>query len=154
MKISKLGLELIKLHEAFRSKPYLCPAKVPTIGYGSTFYEDGTKVKLSDAPISKEMATIIMSHYINEKIIPTIQRTVKIALTQNEIDSLCSFIYNLGETNFITSTLLKKINQNIKGAEIERQFLKWNKANVSGKLIPLKGLTKRRKQEYELFNSI
>lgn len=154
MKISKSGLELIKLHESFRSKPYLCPAKIPTIGYGSTFYEDGSKVTLKDTPITKERATIIMSHYINEKIIPTLKRTVNIVLTQNEIDALCSFIYNLGETNFIGSTLLKKINSNAKGEEIEKQFMKWNKANVSGKLIPLRGLTKRRKQEYDLFNSI
>ena len=55
MKITKASnnlIELIKKFEGFSAKPYLCPAKVVTIGYGNTFYADGTKVKLTDAPIN------------------------------------------------------------------------------------------------------
>ena len=48
MKISENGLNLIKEFEGFSSKPYLCPAKIPTIGYGATFYKDGKKVTLQD----------------------------------------------------------------------------------------------------------
>ena len=44
MKISPRGLELIKDFEGFSSTAYLCPAKIPTIGYGSTYYPDGKKV--------------------------------------------------------------------------------------------------------------
>jgi len=44
MKIDTVGLDLIKKFEGFSSKPYLCPAGIPTIGYGNTYYEDGTKV--------------------------------------------------------------------------------------------------------------
>ena len=46
MRISEKGLNLIKKYEGFSSKPYMCPANVPTIGYGSTYYPNGTKVKI------------------------------------------------------------------------------------------------------------
>ena len=48
MKISPRGLELIKDFEGFSSTSYLCVAKIPTIGFGNTFYEDGRKVKLGE----------------------------------------------------------------------------------------------------------
>ena len=54
------GLELIKRYEGFRAKPYLCPAGVPTIGYGVTVYPDGTKVTLQDPPITQAKAPAIM----------------------------------------------------------------------------------------------
>lgn len=66
MKITKIGakgLNLIKDFEGLRLKPYLCSASVPTIGYGNTFYEDGTKVKLTDKPITNERA-IELLHFI------------------------------------------------------------------------------------------
>lgn len=44
MKTSKKGLDIIKKYEGFRNAPYLCPANVPTIGFGSTFYEDGSRI--------------------------------------------------------------------------------------------------------------
>ncbi len=53
MKITKAsdkGIDLIKSFEGFSSKPYLCPAKIPTIGYGATFYPDGKKVTMKDSP--------------------------------------------------------------------------------------------------------
>ena len=56
MRLSQKGLDLIKHFEGFRSVPYLCSAGVPTIGYGSTYYANGTRVKLSDSPISEDWA--------------------------------------------------------------------------------------------------
>jgi lysozyme len=59
MKVSEQGLKLIKKHEGYSAKPYLCPAKIPTIGYGNTFYPDGTKVTMQDKPLSKEVADLL-----------------------------------------------------------------------------------------------
>ena len=56
MKTGLNGIELIKKYEGFRSEPYKCPADVPTIGYGATYYPGGILVKMSDAPITKEFA--------------------------------------------------------------------------------------------------
>ena len=146
--ISEEGLELIKKHEAFRSCPYLCPAGKPTIGYGNTFYRDGTKVTMNDKCITEEEATELLKD-ISKKFESFINRKVKKTILQNQFDALVSFVYNVGTGNFENSTLLKKININPNDPDISYQFSRWNKAG--GKV--LKGLTKRRKEEAELYFS-
>lgn len=145
MYIDDNGINLIKKFEGFRSKPYLCPAGVPTIGYGSTRYADGRKVTLQDTPISEEVATQLLldtlasyEKCVNEK--------VKVRLSHNEFDALVSFTYNVGVGNFSSSTLLKKLNAGDRQGAAD-QLLRWNKAG--GKVLA--GLTKRRKAERDLF---
>ena len=62
--ISQEAVDLIKHFEGLRLTPYLCSAGVPTIGYGSTFYEDGRKVSLQDPPITKERAEELLQFKI------------------------------------------------------------------------------------------
>jgi lysozyme len=147
-KISNLGLELIKKYEGFKAKAYLCPANVPTIGYGSTYYEDGTKVKLTDSPITQERATELL-----EALLVSYERSVDSycvdTINQNQFDALCSFAYNCGVGNLKSSTLLKKVNKNPNDPTIKDEFLKWNKGG--GKV--LSGLTKRRIEEAQLYFS-
>lgn len=147
-KISNLGLELIKKYEGFKAKAYLCPANVITIGYGSTYYEDGTKVKLTDSPITKERATELL-----EALLVSYERSVDSycvdTINQNQFDSLCSFAYNCGVGNLKSSTLLKKVNKNPNDLTIKDEFLKWNKGG--GKVLT--GLTKRRIEEAQLYFS-
>lgn len=147
-KISNLGLELIKKYEGFKAKAYLCPANVPTIGYGSTYYQDGTKVKLTDPPITQERATELL-----EALLVSYERSVDSycvdTINQNQFDALCSFAYNCGVGNLKSSTLLKKVNKNPNDATIKDEFLKWNKGG--GKV--LSGLTKRRIEEAQLYFS-
>lgn len=146
MKISENGLELIKQFEGFSSSPYLCPAKIPTIGYGSTYYEDGTKVTLKDKPITEERATELLEFIANKTFSKNINKVVKVPLNQNQFDALVSFAYNIGNKNFNWSTLLKKLNlSDYIGASLE--FGRWNQAN--GKI--LNGLVLRRQKEKELF---
>jgi len=138
--ISQEGLDLIKKYEGFRSEAYLCPAKVWTIGYGST-----KGVKKGDR-ITRDKGEDRLNQYIDENVETVIEKYVKVPLNQNQFDALGSFIYNLGETHFKDSTLLKKLNkEDYEGAVNE--FKRWNKSN--GK--PLKGLTRRRAEEAELF---
>lgn len=67
---------------------------------------------------------------------------IKVPLSPYEEVAYTSFVWNLGETNFKNSTLLKKLNQgDHEGACNE--LLKWNQAG--GKVV--KGLTNRRIQE-------
>jgi len=147
-KISNLGLELIKKYEGFKAKAYLCPAKVITIGYGSTYYEDGTKVKLTDSPITQERATELLM-----ALLVPFERAVDSycvdTINQNQFDALCSFVYNCGSNALKTSTLLKKVNKNPNDPTIKDEFLKWNKGG--GKV--LSGLTKRRIEEAQLYFS-
>ena len=148
MKISNLGLELIKEFEGFSANAYLCPAKIPTIGYGNTFYSDGRKVKLGEQ-ISKTDALELLEKVVNKDFADKIFPAIKVPVAQNQFDAMCSLAYNIGTGSFLKSTLLKKVNAgDFIGASEE--FLKWNKSG--GK--ELLGLTRRRKREQDLFKMI
>lgn len=141
------SIDIIKEFEGFSSKPYLCPAGVPTIGYGSTRYADGTKVKLTDKPITKEEAHRLLFDTLGQYE-NAIHKNVYAPITQNMFDALVSFTYNVGVGNFKNSTLLKKLNKaDYHGAATE--LLRWNKAG--GKVLA--GLTRRREAERKLFLS-
>lgn len=150
MKITKIGpngLALIKQFEGFKSKAYLCPANVPTIGYGSTRYADGRKVTLKDPDITKEQGEQLLL-----KTLSTYEEAVDAfcidTITQNQFDALVSFAYNLGPAALKGSTLLKLINANPNNViPIVQNFNKW--VNAGGKV--LQGLVKRRQAEAELF---
>lgn len=147
-KVSSKGLDIIKKYEGFSSKPYLCPAHVPTIGYGSTYYEDGSKVKLTDSPITQERATELL-----EALLVSFERAVDSYCTdtinQNQFDALVSFAYNCGVGNLKSSTLLRKVNVNPDNPTIKDEFLKWTKGG--GKT--LSGLVRRRTEEAQLYFS-
>ena len=151
MKITKIGtkgLDLIKSFEGLKLKPYLCPANVPTVGYGSTFYENDKKVKLTDPSITEQRASELLLDSLRgfERYVDSYCRD---DINQNQFDALVSFCYNLGPANLKSSTLLKKANVNPNDPTIAQEFLKWNKAG--GKA--LKGLTKRRQAESDLYFS-
>lgn len=146
-KTSAKGLKLIQEFEGFRTKPYLCSAGVPTIGWGSTRYEDGTAVKLSDKAITKERADQMLYNDL-KSFERTVNSSVKVPITQNQFDALVCFTYNVGSNAFKTSTMLKLINAK-KYKEAALQFARWNKAG--GKEVA--GLTRRRLAESTLFNS-
>lgn len=146
MRISQRGVNLIKKFEGFRAKPYLCSAGVATIGYGSTYYENGVRVKLTDPPIDRvwaeQLLRNVLVHYERE-----VDAVTTDLITQNQFDALTSFTYNVGVTNFRKSTLLQLINSNYRDPKIRTQFLRWDKAG--GRVI--EGLKKRREIEANLY---
>lgn len=150
MKVSKKGLDLIKKYEGFRNAAYLCPANVATIGFGSTFYEDGSSVTLQDEPITRARAEQLLKNVLN-KFEEEVNYSVTTKINQNQFDALVSFIYNIGTINYLCSTLLKRINKNPNDENISFQFKRWNKARVNGKLTVLKGLKRRRNEEAFLY---
>lgn len=147
MQVSKKGIDLIAEFEGFVSKPYLDQIGIPTIGYGNTFYLNGKKVTLNDAPISEIEARKLLSIVAN-KFGQQVQEVTR-ELNQNQFDAVVSFVYNVGIGNYRKSTLLKKINANPCDESIAYEFSRWNKAG--GKV--LSGLVKRRKKEAELYFS-
>lgn len=145
MKTSDKGLSLIKSFEGFRAKPYLCPAGVPTIGYGATYYPDGRRVTMQDKPVSEADATDMLRSML-ASYEAGVSRYVQVPLTQGQFDALVSFAYNLGLSALKNSTLLRLVNaRDYAGAAA--QFARWNKAG--GKVLP--GLTRRREAERKLF---
>ncbi len=148
MHLSQNGLALIKKFEGFRANPYLCSAGIPTIGYGSTYYENGVRVKLSDSPISEEWAEELLKKNVVHYDV-AVNSLTRDDITQNQYDALVSFAYNVGVTNFKNSTLLKRVNANPKDPNITNQFMKWIRAG--GRVV--KGLILRRREEAQLYFS-
>lgn len=147
-KASQKGLDLIKRFEGLELKPYKCPAGIPTIGYGNTYYPSGAKVKLTDPAITEIVAEALLKFLLGsyEKDVDSFCRD---DINQNQFDALTSFAYNCGPRNLKSSTLLKKVNANPNDPTIKAEFLKWNKAN--GRVLA--GLTKRRQAEADLYFS-
>lgn len=145
MRTSPDGLAIITDSEGLMLKPYLCPARVPTIGYGATYYEDGRAVRLSDPPISRSRAEQLLCATL-VRYEDAVTRYVRVPIDQHQFDALVSFAYNVGNEALRTSTLLRKLNAgDTEGAANE--FLRWNRGG--GRVLP--GLDKRRRRERALF---
>jgi lysozyme len=148
MRLDSKGYELIKTFEGLSLNPYLCSAKVPTIGYGNTFYTNGVKVTMSDAPITQEKANEMLK-VIADSFALKVSKIVPSGLTQNQFNALVSFAFNLGVQALTNSTLLRLVKINPNDGNIAKQFLRWNQAG--GKVVD--GLTKRRIKESALYFS-
>jgi lysozyme len=145
MKLNKAGSDLIKEFEGCKLKSYQCSAKKWTIGYGNTFYEDGSPV-LPGHAITQEKADQLFELIAND-FAAKVAKLVTSIVTLNQFAALVSFAYNCGIANLQKSTLLKKVNANPNDPTIRAEFIKWNKA--MGKV--LLGLTRRREAEANLY---
>jgi len=139
---------LCLVFEGMYLKPYLCPANVPTIGVGATFYEDHTRVTLADPPITRERAMELLDWELN-KCLP---RVLSLCPTLREwgekpTGAILDFAFNCGTGALASSTLRKRINAgDVDGAKVE--LMKWVRGG--GRVLP--GLVKRRAAEVALLN--
>jgi lysozyme len=142
----QVAAELCKQFEGFRAKPYLCPAGIPTIGYGSTYYADGRKVTLQDEPIEEPEAEKLLMHELETTYLPGVLRNCPgLAADERKLNAIVDFAYNLGVGRLQTSTLKRKINaQDWEGAQ--EQLMLWVRGG--GKVLP--GLVRRRTAESAL----
>lgn len=133
-------IDLIKRFEGCQLKPYKCPAGVWTIGYGST-----KGITENTPAITQEQADRLLAKDM-QWAVNAVNQKVNVDLTQNEFDSLVSFVFNIGAAAFVGSTLYKKLRmEDYYGAAEE--FPKW--CHAGGKV--LQGLVTRREAEKELF---
>lgn len=154
--LSKVGADMMKRYEGFKSAPYIDMVGKATIGYGNTYYPDGRKVKMTDAHLTEPQAAKLKQDIINLDFASGVNKLFadEIAsgkLNQNMFDALVSLAYNIGitalsQSNSITGNIHKG---NYKAAA--DGFLKYNNGRVNGNLKPIKGLTRRRTEERELF---
>ena len=145
MRPSENCLNLVKHAEGFSSRPYLCPAGKPTIGYGATHYPDGHSVSLHDDPISETEASLMLSAMLDDYA-AAIAGLIHVPLAQGQFDALVDFAYNCGVSNLAGSTLLKFVNAG-NFALAAAEFGKWT--HGGGKELP--GLVARRAAERKLF---
>lgn len=148
MKLDDSGYKLIQGFEGLSLVPYLCKAKVATIGWGNVFYPSGIKVTMQDKPISLATASW-MFRTIADRFAVDVDKLIKANINQNQFNALVSIAYNIGIAGLAKSTLLKKVNINPSDPTIVNEFAKWNK--VGGKVV--NGLTKRRAIEAKLYFS-
>ena len=136
------AVTLIKRFEGFRPGVYMDMVGKATVGYGHLI-----KAGEEFGILTEEDATNLLKTDL-EKASACISKLCKVDLTQNQFDSLCSFVFNLGCMALQNSTLLRMLNQgDYVGAGNE--FLKWDHAG--GKEV--QGLLNRRIAERELFNA-
>lgn len=142
--ISEYGYSIIRESEGFEAKAYKDTGGVWTIGYGTIKYPNGTRVKSGDT-CTKGQAELWL---INDCkwVDACLDKHVKVKINQNQFDALASFVYNIGETAFVKSTMLTLINQS-KFDLAAAQFDRWIYDN--GKVI--NGLKNRRAKEKQLF---
>ena len=136
---------LARRFEGCYLRPYLCPAGVPTIGYGATYYEDGRRVTLHDAPITRERAEALLIWMVRTKYLPAVLKLCPGADTPERLAALIDFAFNLGAGNLKASTLRKRVNAG-RWDDVPAELRKWNKAG--GRV--LRGLTIRRAAEASL----
>lgn len=91
-------LDIIAEFEGFRPTPYLCPAGVPTIGYGATYYEDGRKVSMSDSAITEPQGKRMLEAMVEKDFWGVLTNTIPDwdEMNDNQRSALTSFAYNLG----------------------------------------------------------
>lgn len=143
-----VSVALCKQFEGLYLKPYLCPAGVPTIGYGSTRYESGRKVTLNDSAITIERAEQLLLHdlrFASDAVSRLCPRFFAWSLaegTWRAFNAITSFTYNLGPGRLQSSTLRRKLEaHDFDGAK--DQLMLWVRGG--GRVLP--GLVKRRKAE-------
>ena len=142
----ELAAALCRQFEGYRAKPYLCPAGVATIGYGSTYYADKRTVTLEDAPMDEPTARALLMIELEHTYLPGVLRNCPGLITDvRKCNAIVDFCYNLGTGRLQTSTLKRKINAGDWEGAAE-QLMLWTKGG--GKVLP--GLLKRRQAECAL----
>lgn len=169
MKTSDKGIDLIKRFETLHDgdlhqiglQPKMCPAGYWTEGWGRLVLDSsGNKIagienKDKAYRYSKIKTEAQADIALREDLIQreSMVNSLRLPFNQNQFDALVSFVYNVGFANLKTSTLLRKMRSNLNDESIRKEFAKWNKATVDGVFQPLRGLTRRRAEEAELYFS-
>ena len=137
--MNEAGLQLLKEFEGFRSNAYLCPAGVPTIGFGFTL---GVKLgdKITKAQAEKRLKQELRAYE------DAVLKACSIEPNENELAAMTCLAWNIGISGFQKSSVIKAHNRGDHQAAA-RAFSLWNKAGG----VVYAGLTRRRAAEAALY---
>lgn len=142
--VNTAGLDLIKEFEGLRLSAYQDQGGVWTIGYGHTGQD------VHDGMIINEpMAESLLKQDIAEAELDVIE-LVRPHINSNQFSAVVSLVFNIGGGLFASSTLLRKLNENLID-EVDEEFPRWHKIRINGVLTPSDGLKRRRAAEAALF---
>ena len=159
MRLSKAGADLMHRFEGYRSRPYLCPASIWTVGYGHVLYQEQIRLPIAERrafPLRPEDSRAWSKAEIDQLFrgdVRTFERGVLRLVPrcdglQGAFDALVSLAYNIGLGNLQRSQVRMRANRgDLEGAA--EAFMAWSKAG--GRELP--GLVTRRKAERALFLS-
>jgi lysozyme len=139
------GIAIIRKYEGLKLQAYICPSGLATIGFGATFFENGTRVQLGDK-ITRDRADQLLMFQV-KLFADEVRRTIKSNINENQLGALVSFCFNVGGAAFAKSTLARKVNANPSDPTIRNEFMRWTRGG--GKVLP--GLVKRREEEANLY---
>ena len=142
-----IAAALARRFEGLYLSPYLCPAGVATIGFGSTYYEDGTRVQLDDPPITRARAEAMLLHMVRTVYLPAVLRLCPalVTATPERLAAIIDFAFNLGAGKLKASTLRRRVNAG-QWDQVPAELRKW----VNGGGRRLTGLVRRREVEVAL----
>lgn len=145
--VSDIAVNLIKEFEGFKDYAYIDTDGTPVIGYGLSRIA-GKPVQIGDRISPTEADTALNNHL--QEINQELDQIVKVSLSEEQLSALASISFNVGINSIKTSTLIRKVNaKDYAGAANE--FLRWDKANLRGRLVQMPGLARRRQAERQLF---
>jgi lysozyme len=145
MHVVDVAAALARRFEGLYLRPYLCPAGVPTIGYGATHYLDGRRVQLTDPPISRETAERLLLRQVERVYLPAVLRLCPGIGDTQRLAAVIDFCFNLGPGALSASTLRKRVNAD-QWDLVPAELRKWNRGG--GRV--LRGLVLRREAEISL----
>jgi lysozyme len=156
MKTNAAGIKILHDFESCRLRAYLCPAKVWTIGWGNTFYEDGRPVREGDVITQARADSLFL--FVLARFEDQARRAITSQVNENQFSAFVSALYNIGPgsaqksglirlKNGQPSTLLRKINANPADPTIRAEFMKWVSPGSSFE----NGLRRRRTAEANLY---
>lgn len=136
---------LCRRFEGCYLSPYLCPAGVSTIGFGATFYEDGSSVTLHDPVITRERAESLLLWMVRTQYLPAVLKLCPGIDNPDRLAAIIDFAFNLGNSRLKSSNLRRKINAG-KWDAVPGELMKWTKGGGR----ELAGLVRRRRAESAL----
>jgi lysozyme len=142
----EVAATLCRPFEGLSLKPYICPAGYPTIGYGTVWKPDGTKVTMEHPPIPKETAEAWLLHELRHNYLAGVLNASPSLLARPvALGAITDFAYNLGVARYRSSTLRRRVDVQDWGAA-KTELLRW--VYGGGKVLP--GLVRRRQAEAAL----
>lgn len=142
----EVAAALCRPFEGLRLQPYICPAGYPTIGYGTVWKPDGSKVTMDHAPISKETAEAWLVHELRHNYLAGVLKASPGLLARpRALGAMTDFAYNLGVARYRASTLRKRVDDG-DWEDARAQLMLWTRGG--GRVLP--GLVRRRAAEAAL----
>ena len=151
-RVPQRAIDLIKKYEGFSADPYICPAGVATIGYGNTFYPNGKKVTMSDAPVSQAEAEKMLKDVVDKDFVSVLEKSIPYwnEMSDGQKSALISFAYNLGANFYGDMDNFGSITRDLRDknwANVPATLLKYRNPGSSFE----EGLRKRRTEEGEIW---